>query len=84
MISNLRSVQILAIISNRIASGTKPTAGILSVLTGVGERQVHRYIKTLRKLGAPIPVSHATHGYEFKSRWSFERALIRWLKDSTV
>jgi len=70
----------LKAVADEISDDTEPTSWHLAALTGVCRRQVHRYIKTLREFGAPLPVSHKNNGYRFARPWDFEDALIRWLR----
>jgi hypothetical protein len=81
----LEHVKNLSLIAKRIASGTKPKAPTLAILTGVCERQVARYIKTLRdEFNAPLPNARDTNdGYSFSRSWDFEAALVKWIRHKT-
>jgi predicted DNA-binding transcriptional regulator YafY len=71
----------MAAVAAEISRGTEPVAWQLAADLGVTERTIHRYIRTLRDFGAPLPLAPGK-GFRFTRRWNFEKALVRWLKES--
>jgi hypothetical protein len=73
----------LAHCDRAIRSGSYPNAKSLGKTLGVNSRTVQRYFDFLRReLGAPLAVRHVKGhtGFYYTRRWSFDRAILAWLK----
>lgn len=83
-LSYLQNLVNLAAVARAIAAGGAPTADQLAELVDVSRPSVHRYLNTLRELGAPLPVDPAQRGYRFTRPWNFGRALLAWVEAQAV
>lgn len=71
----------LGSVSHEIDCDRYPNCSSMAKLLGVTSRTIHRYIATLRMLGAPLHFDGSKNGYLFTRRWDFSAALNRWLKE---
>lgn len=76
-----RHLHALARICHRIASGQPNNAVSLGLIAGVHPRTVNRYLEFLRQeMGAPIVWSDDKQQYVLARRWSFGRAICRFVE----
>ena len=68
-----------AAVAAEIDSGVMPNCSDMAKTLKVVPRTIHRYLSTLRMLGAPLRFDGTQNGYYFAKPWSFDVALMKWL-----
>jgi hypothetical protein len=70
----------LASFAHAVQAGWLPNCYSAAKSLGVHARTVHRYVRFLRDMGAPLIFDPRQNGFYFSRAWSFEKALIRWTR----